>query len=187
MPESPAAESSPQLLHQVGESLDEERVPWAAIGALAVAYHGWVRASLDSDALITLRGTGSDLQGLAAKLRGRGWTVEARTGEPGDPLAFVIRITDDRQNQVDLIGIAGLDPGFFQRSIEADLDGLALKVASAEDLVALKIYAGGPMDLEDAAKVMEVAGPSLDRNLLLGLCADFGEEAEKRARTLLKA
>jgi hypothetical protein len=44
-----AATSSPQLLDQVGRILESKGISWATIGALAVAYHGVVRASLDAD------------------------------------------------------------------------------------------------------------------------------------------
>jgi hypothetical protein len=123
---------------------------------------------------------------LLERLRGKGWKVEFKEGDEGDPLGFVVRIHDDAGNQVDLIGgIRRLDPGFFDRVVEADLQGLNLLFASPEDLVALKIFAGGPKDLEDAAGVVEVAGEALDRALLIRLCRRFGPEEEKRCEKLL--
>lgn len=186
MADSSTAENSPQLLNLVGQVLEESRVRWGAIGALAVAYHGWVRASMDADALITLRDSDVNMEELLQGLRSRGWKVEYRDGGPGDPLGFVVRIQDDRGNQVDLIGaIRNLDPKFFERTVKADLGGLSLAIASPEDLIALKVYAGGPKDLEDAAGVMEILGPDLDRELLLSLCRGFGPEELKSCERLL--
>jgi hypothetical protein len=94
MSDSQDGGSSPRLLNDIGKVLDGKRVRWATIGALAVAYHGMYRASLDADALISMRGADLDLDGLAETLRAKGLTVDVRMGDEGDPLGFVVRITD---------------------------------------------------------------------------------------------
>lgn len=87
---------------------------------------------------------------------------------------------------MNLIGdIRKLDPGFFERKIDTELDGMKLRFASAEDLVALKVFAGGPKDMEDAAGVLEIRGASINRELLINLCHRFGYETEKRCKRLL--
>jgi hypothetical protein len=96
--------SPPELLNRIGAMLDAQSVNWATIGALAVAYYGPVRASLDADALISLKDANLDLDGLAKILSAEGLTVETRMGEEDDPLGFVLRIFDNDGNQVDLIG-----------------------------------------------------------------------------------
>ena len=174
------------MLNLVGEVLGESGVRWGAIGALAVAYHGWVRASMDADAVITLRDSGIDTDKLLERLRHRGWAVDYREGDESDPLGFVFRIKDDAGNQVDLIGgIRRMDPALFDRVINTDLQGIRLRIASAEDLVALKVYAGGPNDLEDAAGILDVLGQTVDRAFILGLCKKFGPETESLCRKLL--
>ncbi len=184
--DNPTAPSSAHLLEAIGAILSEKKVAWATIGALAVAYHGVVRASLDADALITLRNSGIDSDILVDALRAMGLKVELREGQTGDPLGFVIRIQDASENQVDLIGgIRRLDPEFFQRAAQADLDGLNLRMASIEDLLALKIFAGGPRDLEDAEGILAVSGPKVDKELLTSLCRRFGGREEKRCANLL--
>lgn len=181
-----AAANPPELLAQVGRILNAEGVRWAVIGALAVAYHGWIRASLDADALITLRDAKGNLDALVGKLRERGWQVESRMGDEDDPLGFVVRIVDASGNQVDLIGgIRRLDPDFFARSIEDDSEGMALRISSPEDLIALKIFAGGPKDMEDARGLVDMLGTSLDKDLVLTLCRRFGTEEEARGKKLL--
>lgn len=181
------SESSPQLLNGIGKLLDGKHVRWATIGALAVAYHGLYRASLDADALISLKGADLDLDGLAETLRSKGLIVEVRMGGEGDPLGFVVRISDGRSNQVDLIGgIPKLDPGFFQRSTEDEFDGMRFRMSSPEDLIALKVYAGGPKDLEDAKGVIEVQQAGIDNELVIRLCKRFGPESEAVCRKLLE-
>ena len=186
MSTSQPASNPTQFLDQIGRVLDSENVGWATIGALAVAYHGLVRASLDADALITLKNSSLDLDKLTQLFQRHGWKAEVRIGEEDDPLGFVIRIFDAGENQVDLIGgIRKLEPGFFNRAIRDDIDGLKLRIASLEDLIALKIFAGGPKDLDDARGILEVQGSSIDKELLLRLCKGFGSIEEKCCKKLL--
>ena len=101
-------------------------------------------------------------------------------------MGFVQRIMDGAGNQVDLIGgIRRLDPGFFQRAFEDEFDGLKLRIASPEDLIALKIFAGGPQDIEDAQGVLEIQASAIDKDLLLNLCRHFGAAEEALCRKLL--
>lgn len=187
MPVSPSPSNSPKLLDEIGRLLDEAGARWAAIGALAVAFHGVVRASLDADALISLRGSDIDIDQLGDRLRKRGWKAKTRMGEPGDPLGFVIRVQDKDGNQVDLIGgIRKLDSDFFQRSKRTIVDGMKLRFASPEDLIALKLFAGGPRDIEDAQGVFQVQAKSLDPDLLRKLCKVFGGATAKHCERLLQ-
>lgn len=177
---------SPHLLAAIGKVLDEAGAKWAVIGAMAVAYHGWVRASLDADALLSLRGSTLDIDQLAERLRSKGFQAEARMGDPGDPLGFVLRIADEAGNQADLIGgIRKLESAFWNRVIEESWEGMHLRIASAEDLIALKLFAGGPKDLEDAEGVLRVQAGKLDLELVRKLCKGFGARAAKACERLL--
>jgi predicted nucleotidyltransferase len=170
--------SSPQMLDQVGRILEDHHLDWAAIGGMAVAYHGVFGAGLEADALISLEDTGMDMDALARILSAQGWSVDTRMGEAGDPLEFVLRVTDGNANQVNLIGgIARLNPDFFKRSIEDEIDGMKLRFATPEDLIALKIYAGGPQDLEDVKGILAVQEGAIDKGLILSLCRRFGASA----------
>ncbi len=181
MPNNPAAEADPsRLLGSVGVALEAAGVKWAVVGAMAVAYHGWVRASLDADAVISLNGCSLDLDQLGGMLRSHGWEVEVRMGEKGDPIGFAMLIRDAVGNQADLIsGIRRLDPAFFDRTIEENWDGMRLRVASVEDLIALKVFAGRPKDIEDVEGLLQIRGASIDKALTLKLCRGFGTQATK--------
>lgn len=78
-----------------------------------------------------------------------------------------------------------MDPGFFQRSTEDEFDGMRFRMASPEDLIALKVYAGGPKHLEEAKGVLEVQEAGIDNELLIRLCKRFGSESESICRKLL--
>jgi len=107
-------------------------------------------------------------------------------GDAGDPLGFVLRIMDEAGNQADLIGgIRKLDSVFWNRVIEEKWDGMHLRISSAEDLIALKLFAGGPKDLEDAEGVLRVQAGRLDLDLIRKLCKSFGARAGKACEALL--
>jgi predicted nucleotidyltransferase len=136
--------------------------------------------------LISLKGASLDLEGLAKILSAEGLSVETRMGEEGDPLGFVLRIYDRDRNQVDLIGgIRRLEPDFFKRALVDEFDGLKLRIASPEDLIALKLFAGGPQDIEDARGVLTIQSAGIDKDLVLSLCRRFGADVEIRSRKLL--
>jgi hypothetical protein len=185
-PMTDKASDAPHLLASLGKVLDGSGAKWAVIGAMAVAYHGWVRASLDADAMLSLRGSALDIERLADRIRSMGLQPEIRMGEPGDPLGFVLRVQDGDGNQADLIGgIRKLDPGFWDRVIRQEWRGALFSFASAEDLIALKLFAGGPKDLEDAEGVIRVQAGRLDSALLRKLCKGFGARAAKACERLL--
>ena len=84
-------------------------------------------------------------------------------------------IVDAHGNRVDLhAGLRGLDPAAFGRTVTIPFRGLSLRVIGREDFIAMKLFAGGPMDLMDARAVLEAAGPTLDLPLLRQLAGRFG-------------
>src|SRR3989338_10437702 len=89
------------LLLDVISMLDSRHIPYAIIGAFAASFYGMVRASLDADAVISIRASqeGTD---LCRELQGQGLSIERRSGDQNDPIAAVINIQDTFHNRVDL-------------------------------------------------------------------------------------
>jgi hypothetical protein len=56
----------------------------------------------------------------------------------------------------------GLEPIFLDRLVVIRVDDLDVPVASAEDIVVMKVLAGRPKDLDDAASVIAAGGDGLD-------------------------
>jgi len=136
------------------EILDKRGVRCALIGAGAMAAHGVARSTADLDFWVM------DTEVLSRKF----WLqseeqlapIDLRDGrsDPHDPLAGVVRFGDewaDDPDVVDLVVGHGSTWGtqIHQRAIEVTFRGMQLSVASAADLILLKLYAGGPMDLRD--------------------------------------
>jgi hypothetical protein len=60
-------------------------------------------------------------------------------------------------------------------------------VAGLEDFIAMKTFAGGPLDLVDARRAIAVSRELLDVDLLLRLATQFGKDALQICKHLLDA
>ena len=181
-----ASGQSALLLLDVISRLNERRIPYAIIGAFAASFYGMVRASLDADAVISIRNS-QDAQSLCKDLRSENLQVEYRSGDSDDPIAAVINIQDSFHNRVDLlIGIRGMAEDSFGRTQEAQFMGSSIKIIGLEDFIALKIFAGSPKDIQDAVGVLKVSGQKIDINFLKQLTARYGADCVKRLQALLK-
>jgi hypothetical protein len=164
------------LLLDVVDLLTSENIGYAVIGAMAASVHGVVRASLDADAVLSL--APQELGNLEAKCASAGFLTELRHGDDDDPIAALLEVSDTYDNRVDLLcGLRGLDGGAFSRSIEVPFHGTTLRVAGVEDFIAMKLYAGSAQDIDDARRVLAVAGDDLNADLLNRLVRKYGPSA----------
>jgi len=174
------------LLLDVIDLLNKHNISYAVIGAFAASFHGLVRASLDADAAISAR-TPKITDGLCRDLRESGLDVQRRTGGPGDPIAGVINIQDRFHNRVDLLsGIRGVGQETFDRSVETQFMGSSIKIASLEDFIAMKIFAGGPKDIQDIIGILEVSHEKINGSLLKQLTSRYGKECAIKLGEVLK-
>ena len=174
------------LMADVAESLAGQGVRYAVIGAMAAAVHGVVRASLDADAIVALHGR--EAQALRQSLIEVGYAVALRTGDVDDPIPGLLEIRDRYGNRVDLLlGLRGMDPELLNRTRQVRFGEAVLSIVSREDFVAMKAFAGGPVDLADARAVIELDRGSLDLELLRRLAQRFGRDAARIVEDLLGA
>jgi len=61
-----------------------------------------------------------------------------------------------------------------------------VRFISREDFIAMKVFAGGPLDLVDATRAVTAAGASLDLELVRRLAKRFGRDASESLERLLK-
>ncbi len=177
---------SVDLLMDVVAILDTAKIKYAVIGALAASVHGVVRASLDADAVI--HSTVGDLIQLKSELTSAGLKTELRRGDSDDPIPALLLVSDKHGNRVDLLaGLRGMEAATYQRVIEVKLPGTptTLRVVGREDLIAMKVFAGGPQDLVDARRCIAVADSELDLKLLQHVVAGYGREAVATFEKLL--
>jgi len=174
------------LMVDVAVLLAKQGVRYAVIGAMAAAVHGVVRASLDADAVVALQVR--EAQALRQSLIEEGYEAVLRTGDVDDPIPALLEVKDRQGNRVDLlIGLRGMDPELMNRTRQVRLAEAVLEIVGREDFIAMKAFAGGPVDLADARGVMDLDRDSLDLKLLRRLAQRFGSDATRTVEDLIGA
>jgi Nucleotidyl transferase AbiEii toxin, Type IV TA system len=158
--------SSPQpvaeLLAQLRRALAALGVRWFLFGAQAAILHGVARLSADVDVTVDLGARSSTelVNGLAEAGFDLLVSDVDRFVETTRVLPFVPR-TSRIPVDVVLAG-PGLEEQFFRDAEERMVGGTLIPVASAEDLVSMKVLAGRPRDLDDVAAIVHVRRHDLD-------------------------
>lgn len=174
------------LLLDVVDILNELAIPYAMVGALAVSYHGLPRHTNDADATVWLSGTGMTPKDLTDRLRSSGYRVTFNRGDIDDPVAAAMIVEDEHPNRIDLLlGVRGMDPEAVTRCISSLLLDSSIRIIGAEDLVAMKIFACGFQDLEDARGILQVSREGLNLDLLRKLSRRYGPAVADRLEELL--
>lgn len=175
-----------EFLLDILDELAEFEISYAVVGALAVSYYGIPRATADADAVIWL-GSGKSTRDIAEKVARSGYSGQLRQGDVEDPIAQLIRIQDGHGNEVDLLhGVRGMDPAAAGRCVNTSLQGAPIRILAAEDLIAMKLFAGGPQDLQDVRGILQVSGKGLNLTLLESVAANFGADAARTLDELLR-
>jgi Nucleotidyltransferase of unknown function (DUF6036) len=174
------------------------KLRWYLFGAQAVAAYGVVRATADIDVTVELDRTG--LRDFVREMRGEGFGLRV-----ADSLAFVeqTRVLPftflDPVVPVDVILAApGLEDAFLGAARKLLVDGTRVPVIAPEDLIATKVLAGRPKDLEDirgllaqdavpidrlrVQRVLAALEAALDQSDLLPIFAGLEREARRARR-----
>jgi hypothetical protein len=133
------------LLGAVLDYLNAHEIKAAAIGGVALAAHGIVRATLDADVLVT------DPHVLHAEFWAglSGARAEARSGDVDDPLAGVVHLVSGAEEVDVVVGRYLWQTRALERAVILSVGGRPLPTVDRADLVLLKLFAGGPQDLLD--------------------------------------
>jgi predicted nucleotidyltransferase len=107
-------------------------------------------------------------------------------GDFDDPIPGLLKVNDSYGNRVDLLlGLRGVEPKAFSRLVEVPFQGNTLKFVGREDFIAMKVFAGGPMDIVDATRAISAGRDSLDLDLLRRLAKRYGRDAAESLERLL--
>jgi len=138
-------------------------IPFAVIGGIAASIRGEPRFTADVDAVIGVE-VEDALRLLAA----------AAASPPFEPLfpdaaevvktALILPLRHRKTRiRVDLaLGLTGFERRLIRRAPREDLGGLLVPIATAEDLLLMKVLAGRPRDLEDAKNIVWRRARDLD-------------------------
>jgi len=172
------------LLLDVVDLLTGQKIEYAVIGALAASIHGAVRASMDADVVLS---TGMPEAGaLERAFKTAGFHTLLTRGDIEDPIPGLLKVGDPYDNRVDLlIGLRGMEPQAFSRGVDVPFQGMTLKFIGREDFIAMKVFAGGPMDLIDASRAISAGGESMDLELVRRLARRYGRDAIESLEHLL--
>lgn len=147
-----------ESLQKIITILDELHIPYALIGGLAVTARGVVRATKDIDLLIDL--PLRDGPSLALSLNHQGLPGTFQKGHIDDPIPGLIRLdvpVSSGAVRCDLVFPArAWETEAVRNAAPVDVEGLVLRVATGADLFLLKLRAGGPQDLLDAAELLRM-------------------------------
>ena len=134
--------------------LSERQIPFAVIGAAALAVHGVSRGTRDLD-LFSL--TSECLNSITwESFEANGVIVRVSRGDDDDPLAGVVRFTASGEGPVDLVvGKSPWQAAIPGRARRARVGDVELPVARATDIVLLKLYGGGPQDAWDIEQLLD--------------------------------
>jgi len=165
---APALKKIQELLEAASRQLTTP-IRSALIGGLAVSAWGVVRATQDIDFLADsdpsplgntkLR---TDLKKFIEQQRCH---AEWRVGEPDDPIPLLLRIKLPRPNVglgADILWVHKLwQREALVRTISVSVSRLRVRVLHPEDLILLKLEAGGPQDLLDVKELLSSPPPEL--------------------------
>ena len=135
-------------------ALNEEQVPYALCGGLAMGVHGFVRATVDIDLLVQ-RGDLERILSIASRM---GYTVRSK------PMVFeggsmeihrVVKVLGEDEDPLllDLLLVTPALEGVWQGREWKEWDEGALWVVSREGLIRLKSGRGSNVDLEDMRRL----------------------------------
>ena len=143
------------LLARVVGVLEERGIPFALIGAAAMAAHGVSRSTYDTD-LFSVGSTALD-PAVWSALSADGVDVEIRHGDDDDPLLGVVRCSLDDQAIDLVVGRSRWQQEIIARASPTLVFAITLPIVTMEDLILLKLYAGGIQDRWDIQQLLASA------------------------------
>jgi hypothetical protein len=155
--------------------LESQGIGYALIGGLAISVRAMPRATVDVDLVIA-----ADVERALS-------LVESLPNSDFAPLfdgveevvqsAFILPLRHRRTNvKVDVaIGLSGFELAAINRAEPMDLAGLTVSVATAEDLLIMKVLSDRPQDDQDARGLVIARGSKLDWDYCMAVATGLGE------------
>ncbi|HQR41372.1 MAG TPA: nucleotidyltransferase [Gemmatales bacterium] len=152
-------------------------MPFALIGGMALAVYGQPRSTSDVDFIVAMDRT--VLQEALVK-DGRAFFVFEPEQLPF-PHMYILRShikVEQRLVTIDMIAVDGdWAESIMQRARYIQLNGLSIRVASAEDIILLKLFSERAKDAEDIRGLILQRGSMLDRGYVEQWSGTLGTSA----------
>ena len=174
--------SSPlgELLGALAGVLQRLSLRWYLFGAQAAIVHGAARLTGDVDATVDLGGLST--AALVAALEAEGFRRRVSDVDGFVERTRVVPLEHlGSEMPLDLVLAGpGLEELFLQRAQEHIIDGIAIPVACAEDIVAMKILAGRPKDIDDAVAILAAREDAVRLDLIRATLRLLEEALDQR-------
>jgi len=159
------------VLRDLAAAMRDVGAGWYLFGAQAALLHGAARLTVDVDATVSWQGT--DLEPLLAALRFHHFVLRPLPPDFIDRTR-VVPLVHATGIQTDLVlGGPGLEELFLERAVERDVEGVRVRVATAEDLIAMKLLGGRAKDLDDVRSLLAANAGRLDLSHVRGVLRDL--------------
>jgi len=136
---------------------------YALVGGLAVSVWATPRATEDIDILVLVAPDGG-LESFTAALQKVGIECQVHRGGAEDPIPLLVTAAIAGIPLDCIIAARKWEAEAVQRAVMIEFMGKTVRVLAPEFLIAMKLKAGGPQDLIDAARVLGQS--KYDRELL---------------------
>ena len=159
-------DSLADALAQLQAFLREWKRPFALIGGVAVIARASTRPTEDID--LIAKASPDDIDALLALAARHGYGFDADARELAS--MGLVRLYSGSKKSGYGLDILLADNAYYEqilaRATPVDLAGITLQVATAEDLVLLKLEANRPGDIEDILAIKDGLGATLDLEYL---------------------
>lgn len=147
--------------------LESQELPHALVGGLAASLRGRTRVTEDAD-FVVVCSVDRALE-LAESLDGQPFELLFPEFEQVIRRSFILPLRHRETGiVVDLaIGVSGLEQQVVSRATLVTIGDRQFPVATAEDLILMKMIAGRPQDDQDVRGIVSIAHDSLDWNYCL--------------------
>lgn len=183
---SAAAMSVAEVFRRIMTALDQAGIAYMLAGSFASAYYGAPRTTQDID--LVVEATPAQLRTFVQLLSGNEYYVDLDTALEAHRRQSLFNVVDMATGwKIDLIirKSRAFSEEEFRRRKRVDVQGVALFVASAEDVVVSKLewakLAQSQRHIEDVAGILRMRWESLDRAYLekwileLGLTTEWND------------
>ena len=156
------------LLADLADALRRLDVPWYLFGARAAILHGVARLTADVDVTVRLPATTS-AEMLATGLEAHGFVQRVTAPDFMARTRVVPFVHTATSLPLDVVLAGpGLEELFLSRAVQVEVEGMQVPVASAEDIVVMKVLAGRPKDVDDVIAIVAAQERTLDFGYVRG-------------------
>lgn len=171
--------SYPGVLERISGELDRTGIGYMLTGSFAGVFYGRSRSTQDIDFVI--EASPIQLQALLGNLPGDEYYVDVDAALDAQRRESLFNVIDKQTNwKIDFIfrKSRAFSREEFKRRQLVDMEGIALYVATPEDLVVAKLewakLGQSQRQVEDAAEILKLRGDSVDRGYIQKWIRDLG-------------